>query len=187
MSQTTTRLAITAFATAGMYWAALALSHPATASPVTETSPGVPCVGILQDLAASPASVPKAVQNGLFAPAQGSVPAPAAAPVVPAAAPVPPAGVLEAAPPAAAAAPLVPAAAAPLVPAAAAAPCAAARPPLCPLLRRPRRLRRPPAVPRCCGDSAGCRWLPAGCCRCGCCGCCCRCCGCCGDAAGCRS
>ncbi|MFZ0833421.1 MAG: hypothetical protein WAM92_10100, partial [Mycobacterium sp.] len=69
MSRTTTRLAITAFATAGMYWA-MASSHPATASPLTGTSPGVPCVEILQDMAASPASVPKAVQNGLFAPAQ---------------------------------------------------------------------------------------------------------------------
>ena len=90
MSRTTTRLAIIAFATAGMYWAAMASSHPATADPLTGTSPGVPCVEILQDMAASPASVPKAVQNGLFAPAQAPAPGPAAAPVDLAAAPVPP-------------------------------------------------------------------------------------------------
>src|SRR5512144_3405559 len=86
MSRTTLRMAITACATAGLYWAVMALSAPATANPLTGTSPGVPCVEILQDMASSPASVPRAVQNGIFAPAEA--PGSAAAPLSPAGAPV---------------------------------------------------------------------------------------------------
>src|ERR1700757_4124066 len=85
MSRTTNRLAIIAFATAGVYWAVLLLSHPAAANPVTQTSPGVPCLDLLQDLAAKPGDIPQALQNSAQAfplaltegpgPAAGVVPA----------------------------------------------------------------------------------------------------------------
>ncbi|MBV9514581.1 MAG: hypothetical protein JO280_11150, partial [Mycobacteriaceae bacterium] len=82
MSRTTNRWAIVAFATAGLYWAVLMMGHIAAANPVTQTSPGVPCLSILQDMAARPGEIPQAVQNGVqgFPAALTGTPAPAAAP-----------------------------------------------------------------------------------------------------------
>ena len=133
MSRTTDRMATAAIAIAGLLWAVRMLSPTATAEPASGLSPGVPCVGILQDLATSPPNVaqflPSSTSSGPGAlppsvgpgvpgatvtPAAGVVEdlsAPAeAAPVAPAAAVIPAADVAEAAPSAAAVVPDVPAA-----------------------------------------------------------------------------
>jgi hypothetical protein len=127
------RMATAAIAIAGLLWAVRMLSPTATAETAAGLSPGVPCVGILQDLATSPpnvaqflpsstSSVPGAlppsvgpgVPSATVTPAAGVVEdlsAPAeAAPVTPAAAVIPAADVVEAALPVAAVVPDVPAA-----------------------------------------------------------------------------
>jgi len=67
MSRTTNSLAVTAVATAGFFWGVLVLSSTAAAAPAIPTSPGAPCLNILQQLAVSPPSMPESLPDAVSA------------------------------------------------------------------------------------------------------------------------
>src|SRR5262245_8751763 len=88
MSRTTNRLTLAAMATVGLMWPVVVLRAPATATAEPAVSPGVPCLDMVQDFAATPSAVPDALQTAASALAP---PAPAPAPAAPAPAPAAPA------------------------------------------------------------------------------------------------
>jgi len=96
VSRNMNRIGITVVAAAGLFGGVPVVGAIATADPAAATSPGVPCMDIVAQLAASPAEIQQPLQNAatslVAAPlvdAVGVVAAPAAAtPVVPLANPV---------------------------------------------------------------------------------------------------
>jgi hypothetical protein len=63
MPRNTSRSVITVVAAAGLFSSVQILSPTATADPATTTSPGVPCMDIVQQIAASPPDIQQALQN----------------------------------------------------------------------------------------------------------------------------
>ena len=63
MSHTVNRLALTSVATAGLYCGVLLPTPTAFAEP----SPGVPCLELMQDLAAAPEMIPQSLEGGAAA------------------------------------------------------------------------------------------------------------------------
>jgi hypothetical protein len=79
MSRTTYRLAISAAATVGLIWPVLVPNASAAADP----SPGVPCLDMVQEFAASPLTIPESLDAAAAALGAGPAAAAPAAAAVP--------------------------------------------------------------------------------------------------------